>query len=127
MGLLFRNALKGLKRKKIQMFGIILLITLSTGIYVAMNTALDRLENKYYSYLDEQNVENISGTVLVDYNKDVTLDDLEYLEEHELSELSEEERDLFDLYKMNIEQETEEIDVNLLTNMRQMPIWKEKN
>ncbi len=117
MGLLFRNALKGLKRKKIQMFGIILLITLSTGIYVAMNTALDRLENKYYSYLDEQNVENISGTVLVDYNKDVTLDDLEYLEEHELSELSEEERDLFDLYKMNIEQETEEIDVNLLTNI----------
>lgn len=117
MGLLFRNALKGLKRKKIQMFGIILLITLSTGIYVAMNTALDRLENKYYSYLDEQNVENISGTVLVDYNKDVTLDDLEYLEEHELSELSEEERDLFDLYKMNIEQENEEIDVNLLTNI----------
>ena len=45
MGLLFRNALKGLKRKKVQMAGIIIMITLSTGIYVSMNTALDRLES----------------------------------------------------------------------------------
>lgn len=117
MGLLFRNAFKGLKRKKIQMFGIILLITLSTGIYVAMNTALDRLEDRYYNYLEEQNVENISGDVLVDYNKDVKLEDLEYLEEHELKEMNEEERELFDLYKMNIASSNEDIDINLLTNM----------
>ncbi len=117
MGLLFRNAFKGLKRKKIQMFGIILLITLSTGIYVAMNTALDRLEDRYYNYLEEQNVENISGDVLVDYSKDVNLEDLEYLEEHELKEMTEEERELFDLYKTNIEYENESIDVNLTTNI----------
>lgn len=117
MGLLFQNAFKGLKRKKIQMFGIILLITLSTGIYVAMNTALDRLEDRYYNYLEEQNVENISGDVLLDYNKDVKLEDLEYLEEHELKEMSDEEKDLFYLYKMNIESSNEEIDVNLLTNI----------
>ena len=43
MNLLFLNALKGLKRKKVQMLGIVLMITLSTGIYVAMNSALDRL------------------------------------------------------------------------------------
>ena len=45
MGLLFLNSLKGLKKKKIQMLGIILMVMLSTGIYVTMNTALDRMED----------------------------------------------------------------------------------
>ncbi len=127
MGLLFRNALKGLKRKKIQMFGIILLITLSTGIYVSMNTALDRLENKYYDYLEEQNVENISGDVVLDYNHDVTIDDLNHLEETELKEMTEEERQLFSFYKSNIEAGNENIDVTLLTNIQYLFMKYEAN
>ena len=71
MGLLFRNALKGLKKKKVQMLGIILMVFLSTAIYTSMNSALDRLENRYYSYLDEQNVEDFSFVPVVDYTKDI--------------------------------------------------------
>lgn len=127
MGLLFRNAFKGLKRKKIQMFGIILLITLSTGIYVSMNTALDRLEKKYYDYLEEQNVENISGDVLLDYNNDVTIDNLNHLEENELKDMTEEERELFFYYKRNVEAENRDIDVNLLTNIQYLFLKYEAN
>ena len=50
MRLLFLNALKGLRKKKVQMFGIIFLVLLSTAVYTGMNSAIDRLENKYYSY-----------------------------------------------------------------------------
>ena len=60
MGLLFLNALKGLKNHKLQMISIIILLALSTGIYTTMNTALDRIEDRYYSYLEEQNVEDFS-------------------------------------------------------------------
>ena len=127
MGLLFRNAFKGLKRKKIQMFGIILLITLSTGIYVSMNTALDRLENKYYDYLEEQNVENISGDVVLDYNHDVQLDDLNALEEQQLKDMTEEERQLFSFYKSNLEAGNQNMDVNLLTNVQYLFMKYEAN
>ena len=58
MRLLFINALKGLKKKKIQMFGIVMMVMLSTAVYVGMNSAIDRLEKRYYNYLDEQNVED---------------------------------------------------------------------
>lgn len=116
MGLLFRNAFKGLRRKKMQMFGIIMMITLSTGIYVAMNTALDRLEKKYYEYLDEQNVENYSIDVIVDY-KTVSLEDLGHIKEHYLQQMSEEESQLVQIYESYLKQE---IDLNedQLTNIQ---------
>ena len=72
MGLLFINALKGLKKRKVQMLGIVFCIMLSAGIYTAMNTAVDRLEDKYYSYLKEQNVEDFAFTPKIDYSKDYT-------------------------------------------------------
>ena len=65
MKLLFINALKGLRKKKIQMLGIVLMVLLSTGIYVTMNTAIDRLEDCYYDYLEEQNVENLAFDVII--------------------------------------------------------------
>lgn len=116
MGLLLRNAFKGLK-EKIQMFGIIMMITLSTGIYVAMNTALDRLETKYYEYLDEQNVENFSIDVLVDYEKDVSLDDLSYMKENYLNEMNEEEKNIISLYEINL-RKNEEINKNILAGVQ---------
>ena len=69
MKLLFLNALKGLRNKKVQMFGIIFMVILSTAVYTGMNSAIDRLENKYYSYLDEQNVEDITNEIINLYNK----------------------------------------------------------
>ncbi len=99
MKLLFLNSLKGLKNKKIQMLGITLLVMLSTGIYVAMCSSLDRMEEKYYSYLEEQKVEHISVDYYIDYSKEVTLDDLNYLLENNFQNISEEERYVLENYK----------------------------
>ena len=99
MKLLFINSLKGLKKKKIQMLGIILMVALSTGIYVTMSAALDRLEGRYYDYLEEQNVEYISYSSYVDYKVDVNISDLEYLESTLLSNMTEDEEKYINLYK----------------------------
>ena len=79
MRLLFINALKGLKKKKIQMFGIVMMVMLSTAVYVGMNSAIDRLEKRYYNYLDEQNVEDFSFGVNLDYQKDIKPEDIDEL------------------------------------------------
>lgn len=98
MMLLFINALKGLKKKKIQMLGIILMVMLSTAIYTSMNVALDRLEDRYYNYLEEQKVENFSLDVVIDYSKDITLDDIEYLKNNNLKDITPEENALLQKY-----------------------------
>ena len=97
MKLLFLNSLKGLKKKKIQMLGIALLVMLSTGIYVAMSSALDRMETKYYNYLDEQHVEHISVDYMVDYSKEITYDELHYLLDNELSNLTSDEQQVISI------------------------------
>ncbi len=102
MGLLFLNSLKGLKKKKIQMLGIILMVMLSTGIYVTMNTALDRMEDSYYEYLDNQHVEYLSVDSYIDFTKDVSLNDLNYLLKNELSNLTNEEAQIIDTYKCSL-------------------------
>lgn len=98
MGLLFINALKGLKKKKIQMIGIIFLVLLSTGIYTSMNSALDRLEDKYYNYLDEQNVEDFSFVPVINYETDITIDELNNIKNNKLSNITLEEKQIIDLY-----------------------------
>lgn len=115
MGLLFRNALKGLRRKKVQMFGIIMMLTLSTGIYVAMNTALDRLEENYYDYLDEQNVENVSVDVLVDYSKDVSASDIDVMLNDYLTNITEEEKNIVLSYRTMLENNKQISDTEFLS------------
>ena len=92
MKLLFLNALKGLKKKKVQMFGIIFMVMLSTAVYTGMNSAIDRLEDKYYSYLDEQNVEDISIGVNVDLMNDISVSDVDQLLNNELKFITNEEK-----------------------------------
>lgn len=99
MNLLFLNSLKGLKKKKIQMFGITLLVMLSTGIYVAMSSALDRMETKYYNYLETQNVEHISADYFIDYSNELTYDELNNLLETKLNDLNSEEQEIINTYK----------------------------
>lgn len=94
MGLLFINAFKGLKKKKIQIIGIIFMILLSTGIYTSMNSALDRLEDQYYQYLKEQNVEDFSFVPVIDYSKDITLKHIETLNNN----ATDEEKQILDIY-----------------------------
>lgn len=113
MRLLFLNALKGLRKKKIQMFGIIVIVMLSTAVYVGMNSAIDRLENKYYDYLEEQNVEDISVYVNIDYTKDVTVDMLDSLLQNELSSVTEEERAILDTYRDYLLNENREYNLAL--------------
>ena len=108
MKLLFLNSLKGLKKKKIQMLGIILLVMLSTGIYVAMSSGLDRLEEKYYSYLEEQNVEYLSVDTIIDYEKDVTKEDMDYIMDNYFTNLTEEENSIINSYRyiLDFDEET---------------------
>lgn len=113
MRLLFLNALKGLRKKKIQMFGIIVMVMLSTAVYVGMNSAIDRLENKYYNYLDEQNVEDISVAVVIDYTKDITVDMLDSLRQNELSNVTLEENATLDLYRNYLLDENREYNLAL--------------
>lgn len=108
MRLLFLNSLKGLKKKKIQMLGIILLVILSTGIYVAMSSALDRMEDKYYEYLDTQKVEHISVDYYLDYKTEVSEEDLNYLLENNLSNITEEENQIVSLYSCYLNSECKE-------------------
>lgn len=99
MELLFINSLKGLKKKKVQMLGIIVMVLLSAGIYTAMNSALDRLEDRYYHYLDEQKVEDFSFEPVIDYTKDITIDQLNQLKVTHLANITPEENQLLDLYQ----------------------------
>lgn len=106
MNLLFLNALKGLKKKKIQMLGITFMIVLSTGIYTAMNTALDRLEYRYYDYLEEQNVEHVSFTPVIDYAKDVSLEELNEWKNNQLKNITEEEKNVIMHYELCLKENT---------------------
>lgn len=100
MKLLLLNAFKGLRKKKIQMAGIIFMVMLSMAVYVGMNTAIDRLEQRYYSYLEEQNVEDLSIGVQIDYSKDVSDADLDYLLVNQFQNVTEEERNFLEQYRL---------------------------
>ena len=102
MGLLFLNALKGLKKKKVQMVGIIFCILLATGIYTAMSSALDRIEDRYHNYLREQNVEDFAFTPKIDYSKDYTVSEIEELKKNELKDIQENQMDIVNKYEMTI-------------------------
>lgn len=112
MKLLFLNAIKGLKRKKVQMIGIIFMVMLSTAVYTGMNSAIDRLENKYYTYLDEQNVEDISVGVNIDYTKDITSSDIDEMLKTSLKDITEEERQIIEVYRNFLKQPS--YDVNII-------------
>ncbi len=100
MKLLLLNAFKGLRKKKIQMTGIIFMVMLSMAVYVGTNIAIDRLEERYYTYLEEQNVEDLSVGVAIDYSQDVSEEDLNYLLEHQFKNSTEEERMLLEQYRI---------------------------
>lgn len=118
MKLLFINALKGLKKKKVQMFGIIVMVMLSTGIYTSMNTALDRLEDRYYHYVDEQNVEDFSFIPVIDYTKDVTKEEIDILYTKELSNITNDEKQIIDTYSECILVSTDICSQSLYMNVK---------
>ena len=112
MKLLFLNALKGLKKKKVQMFGIIFMVLLSTAVYTGMNSAIDRLEDKYYDYLDEQNVEDISVGVNIDFTKDITSSDIDEMLKTSLKDITKEERQIIEVYRNFLKNPS--FDVNII-------------
>lgn len=116
MRLLFLNALKGLKKKKIQMFGIIFMVLLSTAVYTGMNSAIDRLENRYYTYLDEQNVEDISIGVDLDLMHDITSLDLDNMLSTSLKDITPEERYVIENYREFLKNPT--FDVNMIYTVK---------
>ncbi len=115
MGLLFLNSLKGLKKKKVQMLGIILMVLLSTGIYVCMNLALDRLENRYYDYLEEQKVEHFSIDVVLDYEKDISVSKIDdILNQYPFTD---EEKVILEQYKTYLSTSNREYNLPLLNQV----------
>lgn len=76
MRLLFINSLSSLKKKKLQIIGIILLVFLSTAIYTMMNLSVDRMDNGYIKYKKEQNVEDMSLSINIDYKNSYTYSDI---------------------------------------------------
>lgn len=60
MRLLFLNSLKGIKKKKLQMLGLIVLVMISTAIYTTMNSALDRMDSMAEAYMETQQVEHMT-------------------------------------------------------------------
>lgn len=99
MKLLFINSLKGLRNKKIQMIGIILMIFLSTAIFSAMNLSINSIENKYNNYVKEQKVEDFSFVPNINFFADYSLSEIQILEEEKLNNISENEKLLLLKYK----------------------------
>lgn len=112
MRLLFINALKGLRRKKVQMLCIIFMVMLSTGIYSAMNLALDCLEDRYYNYLETQNVEYLSVHPNIDYKKDISN---ELIDEVLSKDITDDERKVLYMYKQALKMDLESNDNPLNT------------
>jgi len=112
MKLLLLNAFKGLKKKKIQMLGIVFLVLLSTAVYTGMNSAVDRLEDKYYSYLDEQNVEDITVGVNIDLTKDFKEKDVDDMLKTSLKDATEEEKQVIYAYREFVKKPN--FDVNII-------------
>ena len=100
--MLFLNSLKGLKFKKIQMVAIILLIMLSTGIYTGLNMAIDRIETRYDKYLENQNVEDFTYDVKIDYSKDYSKEDVDNLLNGKLKDIPIEQKQVMYAYKNSI-------------------------
>ena len=109
MRLLFLNSLKGLKKKKIQMLGIILMVTLSTAIFTSMNMALDRMEDRYYSYLDQQNVEYLSVDVNIDY-KSISSEKIDSIINDKLSNMTSDEKFIINTYKSALKMDLDSSD-----------------
>ena len=99
MKLLLLNAFKGLKHKKIQMFGIIFMVLLSTAIYTGMNSAIDRLEDKYYTYLDDQNVEDITVGININLQNDLSNEDINKILNTSMKDATNEEKQVIYAYK----------------------------
>ncbi len=76
MRMLFINSFSSLKKKKLQLLGIILLVFLSTSIYTMMSLAVDRIEGAHDKYLISQNVEDLSFSVDIDYKNTYTYSDI---------------------------------------------------
>ena len=112
MKLLLLNAFKGLKKKKIQMLGIVFLVLLSTAVYTGMNSAVDRLEDKYYSYLDEQNVEDLTVGVNIDLQKDFKQSDVDNMLKTSLKDATKEEKQVIYAYKEFLKNPS--FDVNII-------------
>ena len=94
MKLLLINSIKGLKKKKTQMIGIIFMVLLSTGIYTAMNSSVDRMENRYYNYLDETNTEHFAFDANIDLKKDISIDKVKTF----INKVNEEDKKLIYMY-----------------------------
>ena len=120
MDMLLLNAFKGLKKKKLQMISIIIMVMLSTGIFTMMNSSLDRLEDRYYHYLETQQVEDFSFQPVIDYENDISIEQLNDLRQTKLNHLTDTEKKVIDTYGMCLSGVKEACTEQVLTGTKQI-------
>ena len=120
MDMLLLNAFKGLKKKKLQMISIIIMVMLSTGIFTMMNSSLDRLEDRYYHYLETQQVEDFSFQPVIDYENDISIEQLNDLRQTKLNHLTDTEKKVIDTYGMCLSGVKEACTEQVLTGTEQI-------
>ena len=96
--MLFLNTLRGLKNRKKEVGIITFLILLSSFLYTGFNVALDRINDSYQGYLKSQNVEDVSVSIKIDYEHDISLDMLNKLNNSCFSQILESEKVILDEY-----------------------------
>ena len=111
--MLFLNTLRGLKNRKKEVGIITFLILLSSFLYTGFNVALDRINDSYQGYLKSQNVEDVSVSIKIDYEHDISLDMLDRLNNSCFSQILESEKVILDEY-YNLLLEEKKIDNDLI-------------
>lgn len=111
--MLFLNTLRGLKNRKKEVGIITFLILLSSFLYTGFNVALDRINDSYQGYLKSQNVEDVSVSIKIDYEHDISLDMLNKLNNSCFSQILESEKVILDEY-YNLLLEEKKIDNDLI-------------
>ena len=98
--MIFVNAFKNLKHKKITILSLILLIFIGSFTYTIFNTTLDGMDYEYKDYLENQNVEDFSFIPIIDYNKDISLNKINsYLK----LDISKSDKKILEKYKFYVE------------------------
>ncbi len=86
MWMVFKNILQGIKKRPIQLTGIIVLVMLSVATYVTMSDSSANLLASYYEYSEEQNQEHLQFRYNLKYN-DMTSEEKALLDDKLPSEI----------------------------------------
>lgn len=68
MKYLFSNIFKGIRKKPLQVIGVVLLVTISTLAYIGMNFNVESLERGYNKMIEATNQQHFSSSINIDFS-----------------------------------------------------------